>query len=81
MQVPLKIGVQCSFNLVTDYLPKKGGNFFTLSKEFDDNGLPKQAKYGNWLADFDSEPLDELPRIENTIYKGKGESNSSNTKN
>lgn len=76
MQVPLKIGVQCSFNLVTDYLPRKGGNFFTLSKEFDDNGLPKQSKYGNWLSDFDSQPLDELPRIENTIYKGKEESKS-----
>ena len=70
MEVPLKISVQCSFNLVMDYLPKKGGNFYTLAKEFDENAIPK-ASNRNWLSDFDSAPLDELPRIENTIYKGK----------
>jgi len=75
MQVPLKVGVNCSFNLVTDYLPKKGGNFYTLAKEFDENAIPL-AGNRNWLSDFDAAPLEELPRIEKTIFKGKESANT-----
>jgi len=56
MQVPLKIGVQCSFNMISDYLPKKGGRFYTLAKNFDPNGTPYEGN-NNWLSDTDSEPF------------------------
>lgn len=78
MQVPLKIGVNCSFNMITDYLPKKGGNFYTLAKEFNENAIPVK-KNNNWLSDFDAAPLDELPRIEKTIFKGNQSNNAANT--
>ena len=68
MQVPLKIGVQCSFNMITDYLPKQNGTFYTLAKEFE-NGLPK-AGNNNWLSDFDAGPLDETIRIRQTVNTG-----------
>lgn len=69
MQVPLKIGVQCSFNMITDYLPKQKGTFYTLAKEFQ-NGLPK-AGNNNWLSDFDAGPLDETIRIRQTVNTGE----------
>jgi hypothetical protein len=49
MQVPFKIQVSISFSVVSDWLPQKGGQFYSLSKRFD--------KYGsligsdNWLSD------------------------------
>ena len=61
MQVPLKIGVQCSFNMVSDYLPRKGGRFYTLAKQFDENSTPKEGN-DNWLSDTDSAPfVPEVP--------------------
>ena len=56
MQVPLKIGVQCSFNMVSDYLPRKGGRFYTLAKQFAPNSVPREGK-DNWLSDTDSAPI------------------------
>lgn len=61
MQVPLKIGVQCSFNMVSDYLPRKGGRFYTLAKNFDPNGTPYEGN-DNWLSDTDSEPF--VPEVD-----------------
>jgi hypothetical protein len=51
MQVPLKIGVSLNFNMVGDYMPQKGGRFYTLAKRFDEIGTPKQGA-DNWLSDF-----------------------------
>ena len=56
MQVPLKIGVQCSFNMISDHLPKKGGRFYTLAKRFDPSSVPTEGK-DNWLSDTDSAPM------------------------
>jgi len=56
MQVPLKIGVQCSFNMVSDYLPRKGGRFYTLAKQFNENSTPLEGN-DNWLSDTDSAPF------------------------
>jgi hypothetical protein len=61
MQVPLKIGVQCSFNMVSDYLPRKGGRFYTLAKNFDPNGTPYEGN-NNWLSDTDSKPF--VPEVD-----------------
>ena len=50
-QVPHKIDVQCEFHMITDFLPQKGGNFYSLSDEYDSNGVPSQGD-NNWLSDF-----------------------------
>jgi hypothetical protein len=68
MQVPLKVSVQCQFNMITDYLPNKQGRFFSLAKRYAENGKPL-AGSDNWLSDFDSITLPEKPRIDNVIYK------------
>jgi hypothetical protein len=68
MQVPLKISVQCQFNLITDYLPNKNGRFFSLAKRYSEDAKPI-AGSDNWLSDFDSITLPEKPRIDNVIYK------------
>jgi len=49
MQVPFKISVQCSFNVVADQLPQKGGRFYSLAKRYA-NGTPI-AGNDNWLSD------------------------------
>jgi len=51
MQVPLKIGVTLQFNMIGDYMPQKGGRFYTLAKRFDETGIPKRGA-DNWLSDF-----------------------------
>lgn len=51
MQVPHKISVSCGFNLITDYLPQKGGRFYTLAKKWDGNGTSQKGD-DNWLSDF-----------------------------
>ena len=56
MQVPLKIGVQCSFNMISDHLPRNGGRFYTLAKQFAPNSVPAEGK-DNWLSDTDSKPI------------------------
>jgi len=56
MQVPLKIGVQCSFNMISDHLPRNGGRFYTLAKRFAPDSVPAEGK-DNWLSDTDSKPI------------------------
>lgn len=56
MQVPLKIGVQCSFNMISDHLPRKGGRFYTLAKKFGPDSIPDTGN-NNWLSDSDSKAL------------------------
>ena len=50
MQVPKKISVSCGFNVISDYLPQKGGRFWTLAKKFESDATPK-AGNDNWLSD------------------------------
>ena len=69
MQVPLKISVQCQFNMITDYLPNKNGRFFSLAKRYSEQDAKPIAGSDNWLSDFDSITLPEKPRIDNVIYK------------
>ena len=49
MQAPHKISVSMQFKVITDYLPEKGGQFYTLAKKNDKWG----SKRGNdnWLSD------------------------------
>ena len=50
-QVPHKIDVQCEFHMITDFLPQKGGQFYSLSDSYDGDGLPIRG-FNNWLSDF-----------------------------
>ena len=50
MQVPRKISVSCQFNVISDYLPQKGGRFWTLAKKFESDATPI-AGNDNWLSD------------------------------
>lgn len=50
MQVPHKISVNMGLTLITDYLPQKGGQFYTLSKQWDEYARSKQGN-DNWLSD------------------------------
>ena len=51
MQTPHKIDVSIDFKLITDALPQNEGSFYTLAKQFDDNGTPIKGN-DNWLSDF-----------------------------
>jgi hypothetical protein len=76
MQAPMKIGVSMQFNVVSDYLPQKGGRFFTLAKRFVD-GQPV-AGNNNWLSDTKNnlglaEALErEKRRVAKSKTKSKG---------
>ena len=64
MQVPFKVEVSLQFNVITDYLPQKGGRMYTLAKEFEDNGKPKTGN-NNWLSDA----KDLIPKKANSETK------------
>lgn len=49
MQAPMKVQVSIAFHLIGDWLPQKDGQFYSLSKRFDEYGsLPGSD---NWLSD------------------------------
>jgi hypothetical protein len=50
MEVPFKVEVSLQFNVITDYLPQKGGRMYTLASEFHSNGEPVDGN-NNWLSD------------------------------
>jgi hypothetical protein len=52
MQVPLMVKVSIGFNVIGDSLPQKGGRFYSLAKQYDQNGA--LAGSDNWLSDFKS---------------------------
>lgn len=51
MQVPFKISVQLQFNVISDYLPQKGGRFYTLAKRFAGDEAQPITGNDNWLSD------------------------------
>ena len=72
MQVPRKLSVSCGFNVISDYLPQKGGRFWTLAKRFESDATPK-AGDDNWLSDslgnVDQEKLIEAEQREGKLKK------------
>lgn len=50
MEVPFKVEVSLQFNVITDYLPQKGGRMYTLASKFTENGEPIKGN-NNWLSD------------------------------
>jgi len=51
-QVPLKIEVTIQFKVITDYLPEKNGQFYTLAKSSNEYG--PETGTTNWLTDDDN---------------------------
>lgn len=53
-QVTHKIDVSMGLNMITDYLPQKGGKFYTFAPvtDIDPNGAPIPSSKGGWLNDF-----------------------------
>ena len=54
MQTPHKIGVSMGITPIMDYLPQKGGKFYTLAKKFDKEAIPLPGN-DNWLSEFDNQ--------------------------
>ena len=51
MQTPHKVDVNLTLTPITDWLPQKGGKFYSLAKRFDgESGLPLPGN-DNWLSD------------------------------
>ena len=53
MQTPHKIGVSMGITPIMDYLPQKGGKFYTLAKKFKADAIPEPGN-DNWLSEFDN---------------------------
>jgi len=53
MEAPHKIVVSLGFIVVTDFLPQRGGNMYSLAKTYDDEGRPLSGN-DNWLSDSES---------------------------
>lgn len=60
MQVPHKVSVSIGMTLVPDYLPQKGGRFYTLSSgnKFDFKGEPIPGN-GDWMSDSKRNPISQ----------------------
>jgi hypothetical protein len=52
MQAPHRVSVSMNLKVITDYLPEKGGQFYTLAKDNDRYG--SKPGNNNWLSDSES---------------------------
>lgn len=64
MEVPFKVEVNLQFNVITDYLPQKGGRMYTLAKQFKADGTPKEGN-DNWLSDAIAQKATPKPTADN----------------
>ena len=66
MQTPHKVDVNMTVTPITDWLPQKGGKFYSLAKRFDGkSGLPLPGN-DNWLSDTRNNAelsVDELAKL------------------
>ena len=65
MQAPHKVSVSMNLKVITDYLPEKGGQFYTLAKRNDKYG--SKAGTDNWLSDSESTAAAVETRITDTL--------------
>jgi hypothetical protein len=68
-ETPRKISVSCDFNVISDYLPQKGGRFFNLARRYDADNIPIEGD-DNWLSDFTSTAPDPNFRQSGTTAEG-----------
>jgi hypothetical protein len=50
MQVPHTVEVKCTFTVIGNELPQKGGKMYSLAKRWDKNGVALKGN-DNWLSD------------------------------
>jgi hypothetical protein len=62
MQAPHRISVSMNLKVITDYLPEKGGQFYTLAKDNDKWG--SKPGTNNWLSDTTSVASAASTRVE-----------------
>ena len=69
-ETPRKISVSCDFNVISDYLPQKGGRFFNLARRYEGaTNMPIEGD-DNWLSDFTSTAPDPNFRQSGTTVEG-----------
>lgn len=51
MQVPHGVDVKCTFTVIGNELPQKGGKMYSLAKRWDKNGVALKGN-DNWLSDM-----------------------------
>jgi hypothetical protein len=89
MEAPMKVQVSIAFHLIGDWLPQKGGQFYSLSKRFDKFG--SMVGSDNWLSDTkqidddkkrrggeDLDTIERKRREEERVKKQKGSLDSNN---
>lgn len=81
MQTPHKVDVNMTVTPITDWLPQKGGKFYSLAKRFDgESGLPLQGN-DNWLSDTKNNvelTQEQLKEISERTLFNKGDRNTNN---
>ena len=50
MQAPHRVSVSLGLHVLSDTLPQKNGRMYTLAKQFESTGIPKEGG-DNWLSD------------------------------
>tara|TARA_R110001592_G_scaffold98963_2_gene282128 strand:- start:1823 stop:3298 length:1476 start_codon:yes stop_codon:yes gene_type:complete len=81
MQTPHKVDVNLTLTPITDWLPQKGGKFYSLAKRFDgESGLPIPGN-DNWLSDTKNNvelTQEQLKEISERTLFNKSDQNTNN---
>jgi hypothetical protein len=81
MQTPHKVDVNLTLTPITDWLPQKGGKFYSLAKRFDgETGLPLPGN-DNWLSDTKNNvelTQEQLKEISERTLFNKSDQNTNN---
>jgi hypothetical protein len=62
MQVPHTVEVKCTFTVIGNELPQKGGKLYSLAKYWDNNGTAIRGNH-NWLSDTKENSDAEVPKL------------------
>lgn len=62
MQVPHRVDVNCTFTIIGNELPQKGGKMYSLAKYWDNNGVAIRGNH-NWLSDAAENSDAEVPKL------------------
>ena len=59
MQAPHKVDINLTLTPITDWLPQKGGRFYSLAKSFESDGTPTPGN-DDWLSGFNDNKVIEF---------------------
>ena len=65
MQVPYKVQVSLSFSIISDWLPQKGGQFYSLAKRHNTFGTLQGSD--NWLSDNIQQTQQQISKLNASI--------------